>query len=125
MKVFSKSMYYSVLILLFTFFGTSHAFSQKKKAFTGMLEYKVNARDTSLQQILPSYSMFIYTNDTIARKENTTQHLGTQTEIRNMAVNKAYLLLTVPAGKFAIKTDLNKTKIDTTKSSYTFKKKFF
>ncbi|HIP31431.1 MAG TPA: hypothetical protein EYG86_01575 [Crocinitomicaceae bacterium] len=125
MKIFPKSLHYSVLVLLFTFLGTSHTFSQKQKAFIGMLEYKVSARDTSMQKFLPSYSMLIYTNDTIARKENATQQLGTQIEILNMSMNKAYLLLTTAAGKFAIKTDLNKAKVDTTKSSYTFKKKFF
>lgn len=126
----NKSKHYKNLITSFILFstiiiGTSFSFSQKQKAFTGMLEYKISARDTSLKDILPSYPMIIYTNDTLSRKENSTKQLGIQVVIHHMRMNKSYLLLETALGKFAIKTDLNTVKTDTVKSNYTFKKKFF
>ncbi|MBL1279552.1 MAG: hypothetical protein COA33_004740 [Fluviicola sp.] len=113
------------LLLIITI--TTTAFSQKQKSFVGMLEYKITARDTSMKEMLPDYPMVIYSNDTITRTENITKQLGQQVVIHHMLLNKSYLLLKTAHGKFAIKTDLNenKPKSDTTKSNYTFKKKFF
>ena len=102
------------------------SYSQNKKPFTGMLEYKISVRDTSLQKFIPDNAMRIYTNDTIVRMENFSQQLGSQTTIRHSELNKSYLLLTVhDTVHFAIKTDLNIAKSDTSTSKYTYEKKWF
>lgn len=102
------------------------SFSQNKKSFSGMLEYKISVRDTALQKFIPDNAMRIYTNDTIVRMENFSQQLGSQTTIRHSELNKSYLLLTVhDTVHFAIKTDLNVAKSDTSTSNYTFEKKWF
>ena len=98
---------------------------KNQEPFIGLLEYKISARDTALKDMLPAYPMVIYSNDTIIRKSNFTDQLGIQVVIQHMIMNKSYLLLEAAQGKYAIQTDLSKTKSDTTPSKYTFKKKCF
>jgi hypothetical protein len=101
-------------------------YSQKKKDFTGMLEYKITARDTNLRQIMPDNQMIVYTNDTISRMENFSKQLGKQVTIRHMQLNKSYLLISVQDSMdFAIKTDLNVADSLKKPSKYTYKKKWF
>jgi hypothetical protein len=88
-----------------------------------MLEYKISVRDTSLRQILPDNTMIMYTNDTISRTENFTSSLGKQAMIRNMELDKAYILLETPIGKFAIQRPSMRDSIQTT-SKYVLKKKW-
>ncbi len=90
-----------------------------------MIEYKIEAHDTSLIDFLPNHPMTIYTNDTIRRTENYTDQLGEQIQIHHMGLNKTYILLNTPRGKYAIQNDLNTQPKDTVPSEYTFKKKFF
>ena len=70
-----------------------------------MLQYKIVVADTSLRDLVPENKMIVYTNDTIVRIENFTSQLGKQVTIRHMILNKSYLLLEMPFGKFAIQTD--------------------
>tara|TARA_R110002072_G_scaffold301227_1_gene480580 strand:+ start:7923 stop:8633 length:711 start_codon:yes stop_codon:yes gene_type:complete len=123
----NKKQYLNNFLLILFIVNTTLSFSQKQKPFTGMLEYKLAARDTSMKDILTSYPMVIYSNDTITRTENITKQLGPQVVIHHLILNKSYLLLKTAHGKFAIKTDLSKNanKSDTTQSNYTFEKKFF
>lgn len=111
--------------LLFTIFFVSALTSnaQKLKPFSGMLEYKITAEDTSLTDLYPETRMIIYTNDTIVRMENQTSSLGKQVTIRHTEKQKAYQLLETEFGKFAIKADLTESQ-DTTPPSdrYTFSK---
>lgn len=120
----------SLMILLFISITSSGiVIAQKYKPFTGMFEYKISARDTSMKDYLPNYPMMVYTNDTIVRTENFTSNLGVQVVIRHIEKNKSYLLLNTRIGKFAIQTDhsVKPEKIDTTNSGkkFTFKKKCF
>lgn len=115
-------------IFVTTFFLLIFCFStnaQKKKSFVGMLEYKITVADTSLSHLVPENKMIVYSNDTIVRIENFTQHLGKQVTIRHMVLNKSYLLVETPFGKYAIRADHNE--IDSAKanqpSKYTFTKK--
>ena len=103
------------------------SYSQKKtKEFTGMLEYRISPRDTSLQGLVDDNSMVIYTNDTITRMENFTGSLGKQTTIRHMGLNKSYLMIDVSdTMRFAIQTDLNLTDSLKKLTKYTFEKKLF
>lgn len=110
-------------VFLVVFYNSVEA--QKNEPFIGMFEYEISARDTSQQEMLSNFPMLVYTNDTITRTENFTNQLGVQVAIHHMILNKSYLLLETAQGKFAIKTDLNKKKIDTAISLYTFKKKWF
>lgn len=116
----------TLLFGLIMLLNVDYSAAQKGKTFTGILEYKITSRDTSLRSILPDNSMYIYTNDTIMRMENFTDQLGMQVTIKHMEKNKSYLLLNTVAGKFAIQTDLSAQK-DTSKhkSKYTFKKRIF
>jgi|SaaInl5LU_22_DNA_1037371.scaffolds.fasta_scaffold25085_2 hypothetical protein len=111
-----------IFILLLT---ANTSFSQKKKKpFTGMLEYKISARDSAMRNMIPDNAMRLYTNDTITRMENLSPHLGSQISIRHIELNKSYLLLTAnDTMNFAIKTDLSEG--DTVTSKYTFEKKRF
>ena len=110
-----------LFLVIFTFSSSA----QKNKSFRGMLEYKISVADTSLAHLVPENRMIVYSNDTIVRIENFTQHLGKQVTIRHMVLNKSYLLVETPFGKYAIRADHNE--IDSAKadvpSKYTFSKK--
>ena len=114
-----KQLLFSILFLCFT------SFAQKTTPFVGMIEFRIEAHDSTLVDFLPNHPMIIYTNDTITRTENYTDQLGKQVEIYHMELNKSYILLDTPRGKFAIQNDLNEQKKDTVPSEYTFKKKWF
>jgi len=73
-------------------------------------------------KVWKSWDVTLYTNDTVVRLETETQQFGVQVYIRNMVLNKAYLLLELDGNKYAIQTDLSK-KTDTIKKTYTVKKK--
>ena len=90
-----------------------------------MIEYRIEAFDSSLIDYLPNHPMIIYTNDTITRTENYTDQLGKQVKVQHMGLNKFYILLDTPRGKFAIQNDVNEQSKDTVPTEYTFKKKFF
>lgn len=111
--------------LFFLMLFASSVTAQTDKPFIGMLEYTISVADTSLAQLVPDNKMIVYCNDTIVRIENFTQHLGKQVTIRHMALNKSYLLVETPFGKYAIRADHNE--IDSAKanmpSKYTFTKK--
>lgn len=121
-KCFNK---FSAFVLLITFLLSQNGLAQKHKPFVGMLEYKISARDTSMQTIMPNNSMLIYTNDTIVRTENFTSQLGKQVVIRHIEKNKSYLLLETQLGKFAIQTDHSISDTVVRERKYTFKKKMF
>lgn len=95
-------------------------YSQQTKSFTGMLEYKITPVDTSLSAFIPENRMVVYSNDTIVRIENFTQHLGKQVTIRHMQLNKSYLLVDTPFGKYAIRADLNQSDTVAQNFNYTF-----
>lgn len=111
------------LILFLITFSAFVSFSQKVEPFFGKLTYKIEIIDTSLMKMIPTREMTIYTNDTLLRIENVTDQLGQQVIIKQMAVNKSYLLLKTPVGKYAIQTDHNVAKTDS--FPYTFRKKHF
>ncbi|NRA10635.1 MAG: hypothetical protein HRT57_01610 [Crocinitomicaceae bacterium] len=83
------------VFLLATSLISTHAYCQKTKGFSGMLEYSVSLKDTNLNVFNKESSMIIYTNDTISRMENFTGQLGKQVTIRHMELNKSYLLIEV------------------------------
>lgn len=74
------------------------------------------------QAVAKSWNVTLYTNDTVVRLETETQQFGVQVYIRNMNLNKAYLLLELDGNKYAIQTDLSK-KTDSIPKGYTVKKK--
>lgn len=101
-------------------------YSNAQKPFTGELNYKSTMKYPDTNLIYKSWEVKLFTNDTIVRVETETDALGNQIYIRNMAIEKAYLLIEMDGQKFAIQTDLNKKKAaDTTKIVYTHKKKLF
>lgn len=104
-------------IILFT---TISAFSQEK--FSGVLKYKATVMAPDTNAVWKSWGVTLYTNDTVVRVETETQQFGVQVYIRNMLLNKAYLLLELDGNKYAIQTDLSK-KTDTIPKNYTVKKK--
>lgn len=102
--------------------------AQNFKSFQGKLIYQMEYLDTNMQKMVPTSKMVIYTNDTITRIENDSPSLGKQVLIHHMVLNKSYLLLNFPVGKFAIQTDHNKESQikDSTKTptKYIYVKKF-
>jgi hypothetical protein len=106
----------SFLFLLLSF----SSFGQKQVPFTGKLTYKVEFADTNFRELIPPSTMVVYSNDTLIRIENETDQLGKQVLIKHLHLNKSYLLLDTPLGKFAIQTDYAG---DTLPSKYTFEKK--
>ena len=98
-------------------------FGQKtKEPFVGTLTYKITICDTALQRFVPVRYMKVCTNDTLTRIENETDRLGKQIVIKHLTLNKSYLLLNTPIGKYAIQTNHNDAKKDSI-FPYTFQKK--
>jgi hypothetical protein len=95
---------------------------KNKKPFTGSLTYRITVCDTSLSKVIPERYMNVYTNDTLTRIENETDRLGKQVVIKHLYLNKSYLLLNTPMGKYAIQTNHNTSKKDSI-TSFTFKKR--
>lgn len=113
----------AVLFLLIT----CNSFSQEQEPFYGKLVYKIEILDTSLQKMIPDKEMVIYTNDTLLRIENTTDQLGQQVIIKQMELNKSYLLIKTPVGNYAIQADHNaqeeNVQEETKPFPYSFRKK--
>ena len=108
--------------LLFLLVAQSSLFAQKKKdVFQGQLTYRITICDTSLQKLVPENYMIVVTDDTLLRIENNTERFGRQTVIKHMGLNKSYLLLETPTKKYAVQTNHNTEKKDS--SAYQFKKK--
>lgn len=103
-------------VLLTAFSG----FSQK--SFSGTLKYKATVMAPDTNAVWKSWNVTLYTNDTVVRVETETEQFGVQVYIRNMSLNKAYLLLELDGNKYAIQTDLSK-KNDSISKSYTVQKK--
>jgi hypothetical protein len=91
-----------LFLLAILFFISFNSQAQYKKHFTGMLEYKISVRDTSMRNMMPDNRMIVYTNDTVVRIENFTQNLGKQVAIKHMNLGKSYLLLETEFGNFAL-----------------------
>ncbi|MFT5779723.1 MAG: hypothetical protein ACI837_002682 [Crocinitomicaceae bacterium] len=123
-----------IIMLLASLFSSSVS-AQYRKHFTGMLEYKISVRDTSMRGMVPDNKMIVYTNDTVVRIENFTGNLGKQVAIKHMMMGKSYLLLETDFGKFALQMDLDEeissaepNPNDTVSADaveYTYKKKCF
>ena len=121
-----KSPYKAAVILALTCLFSSNGYGQRINEFNGMLEYTISVYDSTTSTLTPINQMIIYTNDTISRMENFTGQLGKQVTIRNMGLNKSYLLIEVnDSSKFAIKTNLNVHDSIRSKTLYTFDKKMF
>lgn len=106
-----------ISILLVTAFS---GFAQKP--FSGVLKYKATVMAPDSNVVWKSWNVTLYTNDTVVRVETETQQFGVQVYIRNMSLNKAYLLLELDGSKYAIHTDLSK-KTDTIPKTYTVTRK--
>jgi hypothetical protein len=123
-SVFSILKINASFFTLLSFIALVNVLIAQQNSFTGMLEYKINPRDSAMKDLIPENVMIIYTNDTIARMENQTSQLGKQIVIRHMEKNKSYLLLDTKLGKFAIQTDPSKADTIAVESKYNFKNKF-
>jgi hypothetical protein len=96
------------------------AFSQSP--FSGILKYKASVMVPDSNKVWKSWNVTLYTNDTVVRVETETEQFGVQVYIRNMTLNKAYLLLELDGNKYAIHTDLSRKK-DSIQKGYTVTKK--
>ncbi|MNU80776.1 hypothetical protein D3C71_704190 [compost metagenome] len=101
---------------------TCVAFSQKP--FSGVLKYQASVIAPDTNMAMKSWSVTLFTNDTVVRVETETEQFGMQVYIRNMNLNKAYLLLELDGNKYAIQTDLSKKSDTVVEKGYTVKKKF-
>jgi len=107
----------SVLLTFTALFG-----QKTKEPFLGTLTYRITICDTALARYVPVRYMKVYTNDTLTRIENETDRLGKQIVLKHLVLNKSYLLLNTPIGKYAIQTNHNEAKKDSL-LPYMFKKK--
>ncbi len=114
----SMNRLFAVISILFI--TTFSGFSQE--AFSGILKYKATVMAPDSNVVWKSWNVTLYTNDTVVRVETETEQFGVQVYIRNMNLNKAYLLLELDGNKYAIHTDLSK-KTDTVRKTYTVTKK--
>lgn len=112
-----KQLFFALCVSLF---GLSVGMAQKP--FIGTLTYQASITHPDTNVVIKKWGVKIYTNDTVVRLETETEQFGTQVYIRNMQLNKAYLLLELEEGKYAIQTDLSK-KNDSIERGYTVKKK--
>jgi hypothetical protein len=120
----AKNILACLLLLEMFIFTNAPAYGQKGKSpFVGTLTYKITICDTALQKFVPTRYMRIHSDDTLTRIENESDRLGLQVVIKHMQLNKSYLLLQTPFGKYAIQTDHNQSKQDSV-LPYSFKKKF-
>lgn len=103
----------TISIFILCFFCSSQPYT----SFEGSLTYRIDRMDSSLQKGTLLSEMTIYTNDTLVRIDNESQHLGKQTTIRNIALNKQYILIDLNGKKYAIQHTLKK---DTLPDKYTY-----
>ncbi len=115
-----NSMIRFICVLSITFLTAFSAFSQRP--FSGILKYKASVMAPDTNKVWKSWNVTLYTNDTVVRVETETEQFGVQVYIRNMTLNKAYLLLELDGNKYAIHTDLSKKK-DSIQKGYTVTKK--
>lgn len=113
---------YKFLCTICVLLVTCFAFSQQP--FFGVLKYKASIMIPDSNAVMKSWGVTLYTNDTVVRVETETEQFGMQVYIRNMNLNKAYLLLELDGNKYAIQTDLSKKKDSSAvEKGYTVKKK--
>jgi hypothetical protein len=111
------------LLLIHFLLAFSPLFGQKiKEPFVGKLTYRITINDTSLAKLIPEKHMRVFSNDTVIRIENDTDRLGKQIVLKHLVLNKSYLLLNTPIGKYAIQTNHNEGIKDSI-LPYSFKKK--
>ncbi|TSJ44769.1 hypothetical protein [Fluviicola chungangensis] len=109
-----------ICVISMVLLTTVSGFTQKP--FSGILKYKATVMAPDSNVIWKSWNVTLYTNDTVVRVETETQQFGVQVYIRNMELNKAYLLLELDGNKYAIQTDLSKKK-DSIQKTYTVTRK--
>lgn len=98
------------------------SFSQQTKSFEGTLTYRIEMMDSTLQKGSYLSQMVIHTNDTLIRIDTESQNLGKQTTIRNIALNKQYILLELNGKKYAIQHTLKQDSLSD-KYTYTFQRR--
>lgn len=107
--------------LLFSFLVFSTAlFAQKP--FVGILKYQATIMIPDTNIVYKQWNVTLTTNDTIVRVETETEMFGNQVYIRNMAANKAYLLLNMTGQGYAIQNDLSKKDSANAENQYEIKK---
>lgn len=97
------------------------SWSQHYIPFQGKLTYDVFFYDSINPNNQQASKMVLYTNDTLVRVETENVQLGKQILIKNLPLNKYYILLEFEGKKYAIQ---HHVKADTIPTKYTFKKKF-
>lgn len=81
----------------------------QKTPLQGVFKYQATIMVPDTNVIYKQWNVNISTDDTIVRVETESEMFGNQVYIRNMPLNKAYLLLKIGSKGYAIQTDLNKT----------------
>ena len=110
--------------LILTAFAVSCAFLSlaQKEPLQGVFEYTATIMVPDTNVVYKQWSVVIRTNDTIVRVETETEMFGNQVYLRNIPLNKAYLLLNMGNKGYAIQTDLNKKPEAEKEAQYTITK---
>jgi hypothetical protein len=107
------------LLLSFLFLSTALL---AQKPFIGTLKYQATIMIPDTNIVYKQWNVTLTTNDTIVRVETETEMFGNQVYIRNMAANKAYLLINMTGQGYAIQNDLSKKDSANPESQYLIKK---
>jgi hypothetical protein len=97
------------------------SWSQRYIPFQGKLIYDVYFYDSINPNNQQASKMVLYTNDTLVRVETENIQLGKQILIKNLPLNKYYIMMEFEGTKYAIQQHV---KNDISPSKFTFKKKF-
>jgi len=93
-----------------------------QKPFYGTLKYQATVMVPDTNVIYKQWNVTISTNDTVVRVETETEMFGNQVYIRNMALNRAYLLINMTGTGYAIQNDLSKKDTANSQPQYSIKK---
>ena len=108
------------LILFSLIISTTTLFAQKP--FYGTLKYQATIMVPDTNVVYKQWNITISTNDTVVRTETETEMFGNQVYIRNMALNRAYLLINMTGTGYAIQNDLSKKDTANAENQYVIKK---
>src|SRR6218665_1718297 len=93
-----------------------------QKPFYGTLKYQATIMVPDTNIVYKQWNITIATNDTVVRVETETEMFGNQVYLRNMALNKAYLLINMTGTGYAIQNDLSKKDSANAENQYVIKK---
>ena len=110
-------------LLIYSSFITYFAFLQPYKKVEGIFTYKVELINPKNNTGIEISKSTLYVNDTLVRTELVSPSTGNQTIIKNLSLNKQYILINYENQMYAISQKISKDTNIRFKFSYKRKKK--